>query len=148
MHASHLQVDAGYGCESVQELACSRSILRQPSPTEIVMTRMIPIHPGEYLAELGACRCVLVPSECPPSSPDIAPVCGVMAERFCPRFVLATKDVVGATSAGARANLGQNIQPEAEKRTVVQTATLDTGDIFMTINNFQANESVLVQYPG
>ena len=30
----------------------------------------------------------------------------------------------------------------------MQTATLDTGDIFMTINNFQANESVLVQYPG
>ena len=172
-HASPLRVDAGYGRESVQELACSRSILRQPSPTEIVMTRMIPIHPGEYLAELGACRCVLVPSECPPSSPDIAPVCGVMAERFCPRFVLATKNVVGATSAGARnsghpgprpsgarcarvhlrsccdvANLGQNIQPEAAKRTVVQTATLDTGDIFMTINNFQANESVLVQYPG
>ena len=83
-----------------------------------------------------------------PTSPDIAPVCGVMAERFCPRFVLATKDVVGATSAGARANLGQNIQPEAAKRTAVQTATLDTGDIFMTINNFHANESVLVQYPG
>ena len=180
MHASPLRVDAGYGRESVQELACSRSILRQPSPTEIVMTRMIPIHPGEYLAELGACRCVLVPSECPPSSPDIAPVCGVDivgathgSPAFCPRFVLATKDVVGATSAGARnsgrpgprpsgarcacvhlrsccdvANLGQNIQPEAAKRTVVQTATLDTGDIFMTINNFHANESVLVQYPG
>ena len=46
------------------------------------------------------------------------------------------------------ANLGQNIQPEAAKRTAVQTATLDTGDIFMTINNFHANESVLVQYPG
>ena len=181
MHASPLQVDAGYGRESVQELACSRSILRQPSPTEIVMTRMIPIHPGEYLAELGACRCVLVPSECPPSSPnEESQACGIDvvgathgSPAFCPRFVLATKDVVGATSAGARnsghpgprpsgaryarvhlrscsdvANLGQNIQPEAAKRTVVQTATLDTGDIFMTINNFQANESVLVQYPG
>ena len=100
MHASHLQVDAawllvggrgcaspdsgdaciaptvdaGYGRESVQELACSRSILRQPSPTEIVMTRMNPIHPGEYSAELGACQCVLVPSECPPS-------------KFPPRFL-------------------------------------------------------------
>ena len=42
------------------------------------------------------------------------------------------------------ANLGQNIQPEAAKRTVVQTATMDTGDTFMTINNFHANESVLV----
>ena len=116
-----------------------------------------------------------------PTSPDIAPVCGVDivgathgSPAFCPRFVLATKDVVGATSAGARnsghpgprpsgarcarayifapcsdvANLGQNIQPEAAKRTAVQTATLDTGDIFMTINNFHANESVLVQYPG
>ena len=31
---------------------------------------------------------------------------------------------------------------------MVQTATLDTEDIFMTINNFHANESVLVQYPG
>ena len=82
------------------------------------------------------------------TSPDISPVCGIMAERFCPRFVLATKDVVGATSAGARANLGQNIQPESAKRTVVQTATLDTGDIFMTINEFHANESVLVKYPG
>ena len=42
-------------------------------------------------------------------SPDIAPVCGVDivgathgSPAFCPRFVLATKDVVGATSAGAR----------------------------------------------
>ena len=110
MYASHLQVDAGYGRESVQELACARSILRQPSPTEIGMTRMIPIHPGEYLAELGACRCVLVPSECPPSSPDEeSQACGVDivgathgSPAFCPRFVLATKDVVGATSAGAR----------------------------------------------
>ena len=166
-----------------------------------------------------------------PTSPDEeSQACGVDivgathgSPAFCPRFVLATKDVVGATSAGARnsghlrsrfcyfdtllplascrkldplrtpradisvgpfslgkavlclglrptssnprpsgaryarvhlrscsdvANLGQNIQPEAAKRTAVQTATLDTGDIFMTINNFHANESVLVQYPG
>ena len=82
------------------------------------------------------------------TSPDISPVCGIMAERFCPRFVLATKDVVDATSAGARANLGQNIRPEAAKRTVVQTATLDMGVIFMPINKLHANESVLVQYPG
>ena len=52
-----------------------------------------------------------------------------MAERFCPRFVLATEAVDTPTSEGARANLGQNIQPEAAKRTVVQTATLDTGRI-------------------
>ena len=71
-----------------------------------------------------------------------------MAERFCPRFVLATEAVDTPTSEGARANLEQNIQPEAAKRTMVQTATLDTEDIFMTINNFHANESVLVQYPG
>ena len=107
------------------------------------------------------------------ASPDISPVCGIMAERFCPRFVLATKDVVDATSAGAWnsghpgprpsgarcarvhlrscsdvANLGQNIRPESAKRTVVQTATLDTGDIFMPINKLRANESVLVKYPG
>ena len=43
---------------------------------------------------------------------------------------------------------GQDGPSQSAKRTVVQTATLDTGDIFMTINNFQANESVLVQYPG
>ena len=41
-------------------------------------------------------------------------------------------------------NLGQNIQPEAAKRTVTQPATLDTGDILMTINKLYTNESVLV----
>ena len=63
------------------------------------------------------------------ASPDISPVCGVLAERFCSRFVLATEAVDTPTSEGARANLGQNIQPEAAKRTVVQTATSDTGRI-------------------
>ena len=58
-----------------------------------------------------------------------APVCGLLAEKFCSRFVLATEAVDTPTSEGARANLGQNIQPEAAKRTVVQTATLDTGRI-------------------
>ena len=92
---------------------------------------------------------------------------------FCPRFVLATEAVDTPTSEGAWnsghpgprpsgarcarvhlrscsdvAKLGQNIQPEAAKRTVQQTATLDTEGIFMTINNFHANEGVLVQYPG
>ena len=52
-----------------------------------------------------------------------------MAERFCSGFVLATEGVDTPTPEGARANLGQNIQPEAAKRTVVQTATLDTGRI-------------------
>ena len=66
---------------------------------------------------------------CVRTSPDIAPVCGVMAERFCPRFVLATEAVDTPTSEGACANLGQNIQPEAAKRTLMQTATLDTGRI-------------------
>ena len=63
------------------------------------------------------------------SNPDISPVCGIVAERFCSRFVLATEGVDTPTPEGARANLGQNIQPEAAKRTVVQTATLDTGRI-------------------
>ena len=43
--------------------------------------------------------------------------------------MLATEGVVNATPEGACANLGQNIQPESAKRTVVQTATLDTGRI-------------------
>ncbi len=84
-------------------------------------------------------------------SPDISPVCGIDivgathgSPASCSRFVLATKDVVGATSAGACANPGQNIRSESAKRTVGQIATLDTGDIFMTINKFHANESVLV----
>ena len=81
-------------------------------------------------------------------SPDISPVCGIMAERSCPRFVLATEGVVGATPEGARANLGQEIQPEAAKRAVVQTATLDTGRFFMVINKLHAKKSVLVKYPG
>ena len=79
---------------------------------------------------------------------DISPVCGIMAERFCPRFVLATEAVDTPTSEGACANLGQNIRPEAAKRTVTQTATLDTGDILMTINKLHASESALVKYPG
>ena len=69
---------------------------------------------------------------------------------MCSRFVLATEVVDTPTTEGAWnsghpgprpsgtvhlrscsdvANLGQNIQPEAAKRTVVQTATLDTGRI-------------------
>ena len=43
--------------------------------------------------------------------------------------MLATEGVDTPTPKGARANLGQNIQPEAAKRTVVQTATLDTGQV-------------------
>ena len=87
-------------------------------------------------------------------NPDISPVWGIMAERFCSRFVLETEVVDTPTSEGAWnsghpgprpsgarcarvhlrscsdvANLGQNIRPEAAKRTVVQTATLDTGRI-------------------
>ena len=62
--------------------------------------------------------------------------------------MLATEAVDTPTSEGACANLGQNIQPEAAKRTVVQIETLDTGDILMTINKLHANESALVKYPG
>ncbi len=43
---------------------------------------------------------------------------------------------------------GQDGPSQSAKRTVVQTAALDTGDIFMTITEFHANESVLVNYPG
>ena len=68
---------------------------------------------------------------------------------MCPRFVLATEGIDTPTPEGACANLGQNIQPAhfcrsknvrprpkgsaqdvpstAAKRTVMQTATLDTG---------------------
>ena len=45
------------------------------------------------------------------TNPHISPVCGVLVEGFCSRFVLATKGVVNAAAEGAGANLGQKIQP-------------------------------------
>ena len=43
---------------------------------------------------------------------------------------------------------GQDGPSQSAKRTVVHTVTLDTGEIIMTINEFRAQKSVLVRYPG
>ena len=46
--------------------------------------------------------------------------------------------------ARARRARHTDVPSKAAKRTVVQLATLDTGDILMTINKLHANESALV----
>ena len=107
------------------------------------------------------------------TSPDISPVCGIMAERFCSRFVLATEDVDTPTSEGAWnsghpgprpsgarcarvhlrsccdvANLGQNIQPEPQSGRWCKLQLWTRGGFFMIINKLHAKKSVLVKYPG
>ena len=78
------------------------------------------------------------------TSPDISPVCGIDSGHPGPRPSGARCARVHLRSCCDVANLGQNIRPEAAKRTVTQTATLDTGDILMTINKLHASESALV----